>query len=180
MARELSADDLPTLQAFFDANPEYFLTVGGAPPDPKEAWLEFDDRPPPDLGFSQRWFCGVFDAEGALVAHLNFLKDFVAPGVWHLALFILASARHGQGEGARIYQAFEQWCGQQGARWMRLGVVVGNAKGESFWTRQGFIEVRQRDGIAAGQRVNRVRVLVKPLTGGPLSHYLSQVARDRP
>lgn len=48
-ARRLTEDDLPSLQDFFVANPEYFLAVNGMLPRPDEAKQEFDDRPPPDM-----------------------------------------------------------------------------------------------------------------------------------
>ena len=67
-----------------------------------------------------------------------------------------------------------------GARWVRLGVVVGNHRAERFWERQGFTEVRRRDGLTMGQRVNELRVMVKPLDGGQIADYLAMVPRDRP
>ena len=45
-ARIASEADVPALQAFFEANPGYFVTVNGVPPRPDEARQEFDDEPP--------------------------------------------------------------------------------------------------------------------------------------
>ena len=59
-------------------------------------------------------------------------------------------------------------------------MVVGNDRAERFWERQGFAEVRRRDGISMGQRVNSLRVMVKPLDGGRIADYLEMVPRDRP
>jgi len=44
----------------------------------------------------------------------------------------------------------------------------------------GCAEVRKREGMVSGQRVNTVRVMVKPLAAGSLVDYLDLVARDRP
>jgi hypothetical protein len=73
------------------------------------------------------------------------------------------------------------WIAGNGARWVRLGVVAGNARAERFWHRAGYREVRRRQGVVMGERVDTVVVMVKALaaTDG-LSEYLAVVARDRP
>jgi hypothetical protein len=57
----------------------------------------------------------------------------------------------------------------------------GHARAERFWHRAGYREVRRRQGVVMGERVNTVVVMVKALaaTDG-LSEYLAVVARDRP
>ena len=48
-ASELHQADVPLLQAFLDANPEYFLTIGGEGPKATSAQEEFDSAPPPEF-----------------------------------------------------------------------------------------------------------------------------------
>jgi GNAT superfamily N-acetyltransferase len=179
-ARLLASEDAPRLQAFFDANPEYYLAVGDEPPTPDEAAREFADLPPADLPFRTNWMVGVSGADGRLVAMAHGLGDFIAPHVWHIGLFIVASQLHGTGTANVFYDQLEGWMQAQGARWIRLGVVQGNAKGERFWAKMGYGQVRERTGIAMGRRVNTVRVLVKPLVDEPVEAYLAHVTRDRP
>lgn len=187
--RELVQTDVPAVQRFLEANPEYFWTVGDEPPRPDEAQQEFDDRPPPEMPYRRLRQLGFYGGDtSSLIGYGSLLEDLMRPGVCHIALFIIATARHGQGDAARLYQGLEAWGREQGARWMRLGVVVGNVRGERFWRRQGFVELRQREGVPAGRRVNTLRVMLKPLRSaglGPdheaeIAQYLSQVARDRP
>ena len=179
-ARLLSRDEAPRLQAFFDANPEYYLAVGDEPPAPDEAAREFADLPPADLPFRLNWMMGVSGTDGRLVAMAHGLGDFIAAQVWHIGLFIVATDLHGTGTARGFYDRLEAWMRAQGARWIRLGVVHGNAKGERFWAKVGYREVRERTGIAMGRRVNTVRVLVKALVDEPIDAYLEQVTRDRP
>lgn len=180
-ARRLAAHEVPALQAFFEANPEYFQSINGRPPLSDEAQTEFDELPPAHLGFGERWMLGLFDRrDGQLVGVAALLSDFVAAGVWHVALFLLASHLHGQGRAGELYAAMETWMRQGGARWLRLGVVAGNAKAERFWAKLGYLEVRRREGIDTGGRINTLRVLVKPLAEGvSLDAYLELMARDR-
>ena len=79
-----------------------------------------------------------------------------------------------------LYEGLEAWMIERGALFGRLGVVVGNARAERFLERCGYREVRRREGVPMGRRVNDVRVMVKPLAEASLSDYLAQVARDRP
>ena len=179
-AHALAGDDVPLLQQFFDANPEYYLATHGEPPAPDEAAREFADLPPAGMPFRSNWMIGVPAADGRLVAMAHGLGDFIAAHVWHIGLFIVASELHGTGTARTLHDQLEAWMRAQGARWIRLGVVQGNAKAERFWHKAGYRQVRERTGMAMGQRVHTVRVLVKPLRNEPLEAYLAQVARDRP
>jgi GNAT superfamily N-acetyltransferase len=182
-ARELRAHEVPLLQDFFEANPEYFRAVNGRDPRPGDAQLEFDELPPPHLAFGRRWIAGLFDERGQLAGLAIVLSDFVVARVWHLALFIVATHRHGSGTGSAVYRALEDWLRGQQAQWLRLGVVQGNARAERFWQRHGFVEARQRPATDASGRSNTIRVLVKPLFTRPqpsLADYLAAMPRDEP
>lgn len=179
-AHEITRDELPALQAFFDANPEYYFTVGDAPPAPDEAWREFDERPPPEWPVGKTWLLRFTNPDGDMIGMANVVADLIVTGVWHIGLFIVATAHHGSGASATLHAGLEAWMRASGARWIRLGVVVGNERAERFWQRMGYREVRTREGFAAGTRINTVRVLVKPLVDAALSDYLALVARDNP
>ncbi len=170
-ATELHPTDVPRLQTFFDANPFYFLTVGGEGPRSTTAQEEFDSVPPPEFSYSRRWMLAWTDDDGAMVGAADVTADFVAPRVWHIGLFIVATSLHGRGAAATMYRQLEQWIRAGGAQWLRLGVVLGNTRAERFWERQGYGELRQRHDIPMGVRSNTVRVLMKPLGGAPSQNF---------
>ncbi|MES2717766.1 MAG: GNAT family N-acetyltransferase [Pseudomonadota bacterium] len=179
-ARPLTADQVPRLQALFDANPGYFKAINGRPAGPDEAQAEFDELPPPHLPFRQRWVAGVFGPAQQLQGVVVLVADLGAPGVWHLALLLIDQVRQGSGLAAAVMTALQAWAHAGGAQWLRLGVVAGNQRAERFWQRQGFVESRLRHGVHTGGRHNTLRVLVKPLTGGTLADYRHLVPRDCP
>ena len=179
-ATEMREEDIPRLQAFFEANPEYDLAVNGAPPGPTAARDEFASRPPAEMRHDKCWVLQVDGADGAMAAMAGIVSNMLAPGVWHIGLFIVATRSFGTGVAAELHAALLHWARTKGARWMRLGVVQGNGRAERFWQRQGYVETRVREGIAMGARINTVRVMVKPLDGGTVDDYLASVARDRP
>jgi RimJ/RimL family protein N-acetyltransferase len=176
---EIGLDDAPRLQRFFDANPEYSLAVNGRAPHAGEAAEEIAELPPPDLPFSTRRLFGFENGDGELVAFASVLGDFIAAHVWHIGLFIVATRLNGSGTAQALHDELEAWMRSHGARWIRLGVVVGNARAEKFWERCGYVEARRREGVDTGGRINDLRVMVKPLEG-TLAEYLERVARDRP
>lgn len=196
VARELVREDIAAWQAFYDANPEYFLTINDRLPPEDLAATEFDEAPPPHLPFSRQWCLGLFEAAvaraegeggdgqpaaGSPLAGVAMLTtDLCVPGVWHLGLFIVATRLRGSGAAQGAYEALESWVRGGGARHLRLSVVRGNGPAERFWARQGYRELRQREGIDTGGRVNTVRVLLKPLADEGIEAYLRAVPRDRP
>jgi GNAT superfamily N-acetyltransferase len=179
-AREMIEDEVPQLQLFFEENPAYFEAVHGQGPTPQEGQQEFDDFPPADMPFGKRWMLVVTGTDGQWMATVQLLSDFLAPAVWHIGLFIVATPLYGTGIARTIYDAMELWMRNQGARWVRLGAVEGWGKAENFWRKMSCPQVRSRDAVAIGQRVNNGRMMAKPLTGGAISDYLQMVKRGNP
>ncbi len=178
-AVELTEEHLPALQAFFDCNSEYFLAVTGAPPRPDEAKQEFECRPPAGLPYDKVYVLGFFDPGGQIVGMASVMTDLLAPRVWHISLFIVATALHGTGTAGLLYERLENWAKDEGASWLRLDVVIGNLKAERFWEKSGYSEVQQLTS-QLGSMTHTVRVMVKPLEGSDIDAYLRAVPRDRP
>jgi GNAT superfamily N-acetyltransferase len=120
------------------------------------------------------------DDANQLVGMASLVSDLLAANVWHIGLFMVATARHGNGDAQSLYRDLEEWVVRSGAEWLRLGVVEGNSRAERFWLRAGFVEVRKRGPLEMGTRVNTIRVMAKPLAGGALTQYLALVTRDQP
>lgn len=177
---DLVPDGEARLQRFFEANPAYFLAVQGEPAGPGEAHEEIHGELPAGWPYTRKWVVGFAAADGELAAMANVVSDLLAPGVWHLGTFIVATERHGRGDALRLYAGLEDWARRHGAAWLRLGVVQGHARAERFWQGRGFTEVRLRHGLPFGALVRTVRVMVKPLAGGTVDEYLARVPRDRP
>lgn len=178
--REMTRDEVATLQSFFDTNPEYFVTVSGEPAAPDEAEGEFDNLPPSDWLQGKMWVLRFDDPKGQMIGVANVVADLLVRHVWHIGLFIVATPLHGRGIAHTIYRGLEGWMQDSGAHWIRLGVVVTNLRGERFWTRTGYTALRTREAVVAGTRMNTVRVMAKSLTDAPLSDYLAFMARDNP
>lgn len=176
----LAPADIAFLQGFFEANPEYHLAVNGKAPRPGEAREEYESLPPAGWPFGRKWVLGYVDRDGAMVGMADILSDLFAPGIWHVGTFIVATRLHGSGAAAAMYGAMEAWMRANGARWSRLGVVAGNARAERFWEKSGYRELRRRESVSMGRRLNVIRVMAKPLAGDDWDEYFRNVGRDKP
>ncbi|HZZ93755.1 MAG TPA: GNAT family N-acetyltransferase [Usitatibacter sp.] len=176
----LAEPDMPRLQSFLEANPEYWRVVMGTATPADAAREIFEGRPPDGWRWDRKTVLGASGADGALVAMADLIEGLFAPDIAHLGLFIVAGKLHGTGASRILYESLEESMHAAGARWMRLGVVVGNARAERFWEKLGFIELRRRYDIDLGPRTCDLRVMAKPLAGGDVGEYLALVERDRP
>lgn len=173
-AQLLSVDDAPRLQAFFDANPLYFKKVFDAPAGPDDARSDLQELPPAAMPYSRQWTIGITAAADAattsapLIAYISVVADLLAPHVWHVGLFLVATAEHGTGLAQSLMRSLQAWALTHRGRYLRLGVVVGNRRGERFWLQQGFIETRQRHKLPYGALTQSVRTLVKPIAAPSL------------
>ncbi|HSQ10802.1 MAG TPA: GNAT family N-acetyltransferase, partial [Burkholderiaceae bacterium] len=170
------------LQAFYEANPEYYqITHGHAAPAPDAALQGFDFRPPADMSYTDlpMWLIRERDS-GRVVGEVSVATDLLAAGVTHLGFFMVATSRHGTGFAADVYASYEALAIGQGARWLRLGVVEGHRRAHRFWLRQGYVEVCQRHDYVLGNLSHTLRVMAKPLAANTLDAYLAAVPRDRP
>jgi ribosomal protein S18 acetylase RimI-like enzyme len=176
---ELTLEHAPLLQKFFEDNEAYFLATSGEPAGPGEAIEEIVSELPLGWAHTKKLVIGYIDDRGGLVAMANVITDLLASSVFHIGTFIVATIRHGSGDAQTLYRGLESWSFENGAAWMRLGVVSGNVRAERFWSSMGYMPVRRREGVEMGRRTVSVQTMFKPLRGGTLECYLSLVPRDR-
>ena len=180
VAQAAQREDIADIQAFTESNPEYWLLTHGHPPAPDDAAANFDRRPPADMGYSEHLsFLVRHGSSREVVAQIDVAADLLAAGVYHLGFFMTATRMRGTGFAHRLYEAYEQWAIDRGARWLRLGVVELNRRAEAFWRRAGYLELKREDDYILGDRSHVLITMVKPMRGETLRDYLDAVPRDR-
>lgn len=175
--------DRPDLAAFCRDNPEYDVFLTGEVPDEAE-WVEdfMTDLPPASFNWTatHKLIARRHQDQGKIAAILDITEDMIDKCVGHIGLFQVATALHGVGLAHRLYQGLEDWLASRGMDVLRLGVLEGNARGMSFWTRHGFLETRRRQGTAPTGKTHLSFVMYKPLKPLSLDAYRLRVPRDDP
>lgn len=150
--------DLPLVEGFYAAAPDYWLLAEGVPPGPEKAAEFFTDCPPGcDPAASHR--LGLFLADRLSgLAELSF--GFPEAGDAYLGLMILGPWAQGGGLGAGLLADVEALARQAGSTRLYLGVLDQNPRGRTFWLREGFAPTGISRDTGHGSRVER---LVKPI-----------------
>ncbi|MEI6737326.1 MAG: hypothetical protein WCL29_02495 [Pseudomonadota bacterium] len=88
---ELNEADIPTLQALYEANPEYCQLVMGRRPLASEAHDDFHSLPPADFPMNKKWMIGLVKSDCELIGVADVVSDLFAPAVWHIGFFMIAT-----------------------------------------------------------------------------------------
>ena len=135
----LGPEDCAEIDALLVRCADFIRLSEGQEPAPGDGRLFLEERPDsaPDV---EKLVLGLYDGP-CLIGVMDLLKDYPAPGVWHLGLMLIEPARRRAGIGAALMAALSEWIAGQGGQALRLGVVEQNAAGHRFWARQGFHDV---------------------------------------
>jgi ribosomal protein S18 acetylase RimI-like enzyme len=154
--RTLGLADLPAIDRLYARCADFWLLVEDAIPTADELMHEL----PPGVAAHDKHVLGV-DADGELVALIDFVRGFPEPDAWYVGLLVVAPEARGSGLGAALYAHAEETVRARGGTAMRLIVQEQNPRALAFWRRQGFVyeaTTTQRVG-----RPNVVLLLCKPL-----------------
>ena len=167
------------LQAFHEANAQYWWLTHGHGPAADDAATAFDKGPPPHMSFSAHPWSWARDSDThAILGQFRYVVDLMAPGVWHLGFFMTDTRLHGTGFARDLYGRFEALALAGGARWLRLSVVEANPRARRFWGRQGYRDLRHAEGIVLGDLSHVQFIMVKTLGANTLAQYLRAVPHD--
>lgn len=176
-AIELAINDIGLVQTFYRENPEFWVTVANKTPSDQIARDEFFATGNPSVPRGKKWRIGFFDGNNALVAISYIFSDFFAKNVWHIELFIVATALHGTGASREIYDQLESWVLHQNGCGLRLGVADGHTKARRFWEKNGYMPLGKWKGGAAGVSLT-IQLMVKLLKNISLREYFERVPND--
>ena len=99
---------------------------------------------PPGKSGEDKYYIGFFDGD-ALVAVMDLILAYPAEDTAFIGLFMINAEYQKRGIGSGIIR---EMCGrlkEQGCRKVRLGVDKGNVQSYSFWTKNNFRVVEEKD-----------------------------------
>ncbi len=163
-AMALSLDHADEIGELFARCGDYFKkSFNIPPPTPENIRNNFSQEETGENEATEQLSLGLFTPSGKIAGLIHALQDYPDKGCWFLGLLLLEPSSRGQGQGEKIYQAFEKWAGESGANRIRLGVLEQNKGAIKFWKRMGFKEIERREPKKFGEKESVVYVMEKRL-----------------
>jgi RimJ/RimL family protein N-acetyltransferase len=142
--RRLNAEDIELIydlccknEIFYQYHPP-FVT--------HESILEDMKALPPGKEYNDKYYVGFFRC-GTLVAIMDLIFDYPINHVAYIGLFMMKLEYQGKGTGSKIIAECSKYLQTLGFDKMRLGVDKGNTQSNTFWKKNGFIEVDEGEYI---------------------------------
>ena len=140
--RPLSAShpaDVASLQALLESAPGYYLVTQDRLPPPTAATDLFSAAP---HGKSQADACVIgFFLAGDLVGCAGLVRGYPTREAAFLGLLLFAESHQGQGYGVAALAQIDAVARSWSCEKLRLAVIETNFRAQSFWRREGFVEL---------------------------------------
>ena len=162
--RRLYPESAGAVQTLFERCNDFNLLVDGEDVSPTSGQEIFQELPP-GRSLADKFLFGVFDPTEQLVGLLEGLWGYPEAGVCWIGLLLLDPALRGQGLGRQLMVGFEDYARAQGSQFLMLGVVEENPRAYTFWSSLGFELVHQTKPRRFGNKLQKVLVMRKILTG---------------
>lgn len=134
--RPLTGADAPAMLALCEGNPLYYQHYG-EPPTLKNLRADLTALPPGRTS-EDKYFVGFYH-EGGLIALLDLITGYPAPGTVYIGWFITDAATQGRGLGTEIISELLSVLKQAGFDTVRLAYVQSNPQSARFWRKNGFL-----------------------------------------
>lgn len=142
--RKLDRNDIGQI---YDMSSENKLFYEYHPPFvTKESIREDMNALPPGKGSEDKYYIGFFEKDD-LVAVMDLILSYPDGDTAFIGLFMMNAEYQNRGIGSGVIGDVCRKLKEQGYRKVRLGVDKGNRQSYSFWTKNNFRVVEERDYI---------------------------------
>lgn len=135
----LSEYDEMELQNLCERCSDFWELHEGHPPE-KDAGHSILLDLPPDKSPNAKFTFGVYQGNDVLIAVIDIIKDYKAPGEWMLGLLMIDPSERESGLGTKLHDLIKVWISENNGSLLRIGVVEENYRGYKFWRRMGYSE----------------------------------------
>ena len=150
------------LGGLFDECGDYFATLAGSRPGPREVESAFTSLPEGKT-YEDKFAFVLLNREDQLFGHLELIRDYPAQGDWWIGVLLLSPTARGRGLGAEIHDECVRWVKRHGANGLQLSILEENDRAISFWTRLGYNEVDRKGPERFGNKDHRLIVMRKAI-----------------
>lgn len=157
--KSISIDDCKIVEKLCIECSDYFILHDGTLPNTKDIKGIFFDLPP-NKGYEDKFVLGIFTSQNKLIGIVDIVRDYPTVGEWMLGLMLIAPNQRNNGLGTTVHKIVSDWAMSLGAKSFRIGVIQENDKGNKFWSRLGYINIKEIDMefTAKKHKVNVMRL----------------------
>ena len=160
--RQLSLENLGSIQVLFEKCLDYMLLVDGHPASPEGVEKDFLSTPP-GKSLDDKYVFGIETKEKELVGLLDAMRGYPDATTWWIGLLIFLPEARSQGLGGAVLRGFEDFVQTSGGQAIMLGVVEENERAYRFWERGGFKLVLQTEPQKFGNKTQKVNIMRRAL-----------------
>jgi GNAT superfamily N-acetyltransferase len=137
VVRRTIAADEACIQQLFEADPEYFEIVHGAPPGPAEFQSLLTELAPGKT-YDDKFVYSVLSGDEKICAVADMVRNYPEDGIWFVGLLFVARDRRGAGLGTRLVEAICGHIAAHDGHAVRIAVAKNHRNAMQFWARAGF------------------------------------------
>ena len=112
----------------------------------KESIVEDMKALPPNKSYDDKYYVGFFEGD-SLVANMGLILGYPTDETAFIGLFMTNVRYQNKGVGSDIIKDVCNYLKQLGCRKARIGVDKGNPQSNSFWKKNGFYIISEKEYI---------------------------------
>jgi GNAT superfamily N-acetyltransferase len=134
--RTIEADEAG-IQELFEADPDYFEIVQGAPPGPSE-FQSLILELAPGKTYDDKFVYTILDADEKISAVVDIHRNYPEDDIWFVGLLFVARDLRRTGLGGRLVEAICSHVAAHDGHAVRIAVAKKNRPAIRFWVHVGF------------------------------------------
>ncbi|PKF34385.1 GNAT family N-acetyltransferase [Acinetobacter proteolyticus] len=138
-----SETDIASIQAVFEATPNYFKLIQGYSADKNAARNDLK-AVPSGHPFTAKFFYAIYHKE-QMIGCMDILQGYPESSIVFIGLLLFIESHQGLGYGTQAVHFISGLAHVWGCDRLRIAVVQSNEPAFSFWSKEGFVELYRKE-----------------------------------
>ena len=159
--KTVTEDLLERVLKIYDTNQDYFKISMNGKPSMKSV-IEDKNEVPPGLNLKNKNY-KLISLNGRDIGIIDYVMNYPDEDSISIGLFMINGNFHRNGYGKEFIEEFIANMRNEGYHRIRLGVLNENRNGFEFWTRMGFIVIKEMFSTIHPERNWKIKVMEKTI-----------------
>ncbi|MCH7394767.1 GNAT family N-acetyltransferase [Acinetobacter dispersus] len=135
--------DIASIQAVFEATPNYFKLIQGYSAEKNAARNDLK-AVPSGHPFTAKFFYAIYHKE-QMIGCIDILQGYPESSIVFIGLLLFIESQQGLGYGSQAFNFILSLANTWRCDRLRIAVVQSNEPAFAFWSRQGFVELYRKE-----------------------------------